>query len=141
MQNKLGIADRLVVLPPADEIWTLHAAMDVLVCSSRKEGMAYATVEALATGTPVVATEIPGHAYLAEHMDACRATGHDPAQIAERIAETFARPPEVAFREAVDGRRWIAENLDIRGAAARLLDRFENVMRARALGAADAAWR
>ncbi len=120
-----------MILPPADLVWVLHAATDVMISSSRNEGMAYATLEALATGTPVVATDIPGHAYLAEHIDACVVTGHDPAEIAAATARVLDRPSEQAAVEASEARQWIADNLEMEAAAARQIDQFEELLEAR----------
>jgi glycosyltransferase involved in cell wall biosynthesis len=54
------LAGRVLVLGHRDDIVDLLAAADVFVLSSRVEGAAGAVIEAMATGTPVVATRLPG---------------------------------------------------------------------------------
>ncbi len=96
--EQLGMADRLIVQEPVDHVAQLHRAADLLVCSSREEGMAYATLEALCSGVPVVATAIPGHVYVGRHVEACRLTGHEPVEIAHAVQEVLGRDPEQAAR-------------------------------------------
>ena len=78
---ELGIADRFRLIPPVEDVRTVHGAADVMVSSSREEGMAYAVLESLASGTAVVATAIPGHAVIGEQVDACRLTSIDAGEI------------------------------------------------------------
>lgn len=129
--RKLGIEDRLVVHGPVDHIRDLHEAADVVVCSSREEGMAYATLEALCAGTPVVATAIPGHVYVGEHVAACRLTGHEVGEIAAGIEATLDRDPAVADAEAKAGREWVVDNLATEVVAAQLVDRYETLVEPR----------
>lgn len=123
--KQLGIADRLRVVPPVGHVRLLHQAADMLVCPSREEGMAYATLEALCSGIPVVATAIPGHVYIGRDVEACRLTGHTPAEIAAGVLETLARTSEDAERERDDARDWIAANLSTEVIGNQLIDRYE----------------
>jgi glycosyltransferase involved in cell wall biosynthesis len=120
----LGLTDVVRVQPVVPESRALFALADVLVTSSRSEGMAYAVLESLCSGTPVVATDIPGHAYIGEHTAACRIVRQDPAAIADGIVATLQRSPEVAAREAAEAREWIGANLSVEANAARLMDEF-----------------
>lgn len=60
--RRLGVAPRVRFLGarPHGEIATLMAAADVLVAPSRSEGLANVWVEAMACGTPVVASAVGG---------------------------------------------------------------------------------
>ena len=120
----LGLGDVVRIQPMVPDSRALFAVADVLVTSSRSEGMAYAVLESLCSGTPVVATDIPGHAYIGEHAAACRIVSQDPARIADGILATLARPPEEAAREAVEAREWIGANLSVTANAERLMDEF-----------------
>lgn len=111
--RKLGIEDRLIVAPDIDDVRLLHAAADVLVCSSRREGMAYAVMEALCTGTPVVATAIPGHEYVSRWVAACRTTGHSPEELASELERLLDTDKAQLADERDDARRWVIETLDI----------------------------
>jgi glycosyltransferase involved in cell wall biosynthesis len=108
---ELGIADRFRLIPPVEDVRTVHGAADVMVSSSREEGMAYAVLESLASGTPVVATAIPGHAFIGEQVDACRLTSTDPGELATAARETLDRTPAEAEREAQEAHSWMEQNL------------------------------
>jgi glycosyltransferase involved in cell wall biosynthesis len=57
----LGIADRIVQLPfvAPDVLAALYRRADVVLVTSEREGFGLPVVEALAAGTPVVATDLP----------------------------------------------------------------------------------
>lgn len=125
MARELGIADRVRFQPPVPDAAQLFAAADVVVSSSREEGMAYTVLEALSTGTPVIATAIPGHAYIGERIEACRITSIDPGEL---LAATRGMLDLSAQRRAqlgADAHEWIVENLSVRAIGARLLALYE----------------
>lgn len=124
-----GVEEMLRIVPPVEHVRDLHAVADVMVCSSREEGMAYATLEALCTGTPVVATNIPGHAYVGDEVAACRLTEHTPEAIVEGIRETLARDPDLARAEGDEARTWVIEKLSTDGIAAQVVDRYAALLR------------
>jgi glycosyltransferase involved in cell wall biosynthesis len=120
----LGL-DKVVRLQPmVPDSRELFAAADVLVTSSRSEGMAYAVLEALCCGTPVVATDIPGHAYIGEHVAACRIVRQDPALIADGVEATLGRSAEEIAAEAAQARDWIGGHLGVGANAERLMGEF-----------------
>ncbi len=125
---ELGIADRFRLIPPVEDVRTVHGAADVMVSSSREEGMAYAVLESLASGTPVVATAIPGHAVIGEHVDACRLTATDARELADAVRETLDRTPEEADREARDAHAWMEENLAHAPVAKRVIRLYEEAL-------------
>jgi len=124
--EELGLGERFRLIPPVDDVRTVHAAGDVMVSSSREEGMAYAVLESLASGTPVVATAIPGHAYLGDQVDACRLTTTAPEDLARAVRETMDRPPEQAAREAEEAHDWMEEHLGHVPIARRVISLYED---------------
>jgi L-malate glycosyltransferase len=82
----LGLSHAVRVVRFIEHVRTLHAAGDVLVSSSRSEGVPFAVVESLAAGVPVVATDLPGHHYIAESFPGCRIVAPEPAALADGIA-------------------------------------------------------
>lgn len=125
---ELGIADRFRLIPPVDDVRSVHGVADVMVSSSREEGMAYAVLESLASGTPVVATAIPGHAVIGEQVDACRITEVDAEDLAAAVRETLARPPAEAEREAREAHTWMARHLDHAPVAKRVIRLYEGAL-------------
>jgi glycosyltransferase involved in cell wall biosynthesis len=125
---ELGIGDRFRLIPPVEDVRTVHGAADVMVSSSREEGMAYAVLESLASGTPVVATAIPGHAVIGEQVEACRLTLVDAGELAGAVRETLDRTPADAEREARDAHAWMEENLAHAPVARRVIRLYEDAL-------------
>ena len=97
-----GIPDRIVFAGRREDTRQLLALMDVFVLSSRWESAPYAVLEAMASGTPIVATQVGG---VPEMLDEGRcgrlvASG-DPRQLAEAILLTLThREESVAMAQA-----------------------------------------
>lgn len=64
--KRLGIADRVTFLGRRDDIPALLGAADVSILPSFKEGFSNAVLEAMATGLPVVASDVGGNAEIIE---------------------------------------------------------------------------
>lgn len=62
LSTRLGVGDRVrfIASIPQDELRTYYSAADVLVLASSREGWANVLLEAMACGTPVVATAVGG---------------------------------------------------------------------------------
>ncbi|HEX8646274.1 MAG TPA: glycosyltransferase [Thermoleophilaceae bacterium] len=111
-------------LDPTPRVEDVYAAADVFVSPSRAEGMPFAVTEALACGTPVVASDIPGQRYVCEGHAGGRLVGLDEAELARAIDEVLAeRPDELAARMA-GARDWLESNMDLRVWAERLFERY-----------------
>src|SRR4051794_6213834 len=78
-----GRGDTVRFIPPVEDIRLLFAAADVVLSSSRSEGMAYSVLESLSCGTPVVATQIPGHTFVARYVHDCRISSREPRDLAD----------------------------------------------------------
>ena len=57
--DRHGLVERIHILPPVDHIYAAYGQSDFLVLSSDFEGFGLVIVEAMACGTPVVATNCP----------------------------------------------------------------------------------
>ena len=64
--HRLGILDRVLWLGWRRDLPRLYPAMDVLLLTSHDEGTPVAVIEALVTGTPVVARDVGGVAEMLE---------------------------------------------------------------------------
>ncbi len=108
-------------LPPAQVLRWLQAA-DGYVQPSRLEGLANATMEAMAAGLPVVTTATCGQTELVRPEpdgNGWLVPPQDPAALAAALAE-LAADPERARRRGEAARRTIVERFDPRVEAARL---------------------
>lgn len=82
--RSLGIADRVDILPWTDDVASFLGSLNLFVMPSRDEGFGMALVEALASGVPVVASELPALSEVGG--DAVRwVPPGDPGALAEAI--------------------------------------------------------
>ncbi|MGI8907039.1 MAG: glycosyltransferase [Candidatus Sumerlaeaceae bacterium] len=69
LAQQLGIAGQVAFLGPRNDIHRLLAAADVAVLPSLKEGFSNAVLEAMACGTPMVASDVGGNREVIDHGD------------------------------------------------------------------------
>lgn len=100
LAEKLGVSDRVRFMGsiPHDDLPALFAAADVMALVSASEGLANVWVEALACGTPIVASDVGGIRELVKTPDAGRIVERNPKAIAAAVRDLLANPPS---REAV----------------------------------------
>lgn len=83
---------RLELLGHRDDVGDLLAAADVVVVPSRREGLPGVIVEAMALGTPVVASDLPGcREALGDDLGVLVAPG-DPAALADALDRVLRDP-------------------------------------------------
>lgn len=114
-------------LQPGDRIQDMYAAADLFVSPSRAEGMPLAMMEALACGTAVVASDIPGQRYVGEGLDAVRLVPLDPEPLADGIESMLARDADTAAADAAQARAWLERNMDLHAWAERLFEYYAGV--------------
>jgi glycosyltransferase involved in cell wall biosynthesis len=125
-----GVAVRLVLtgrLPAADRYLK---ALDVLVLSSRTEGTPMILLEAMAAGTPVVASDIPGYAKVATAADGVPAAElvapGDPVALGAALNRVLAEPEVAAsLRDRGVAR---AEQFDLERLCDLYLEIYERVL-------------
>ena len=90
-----GVADRVRFLGsvPHDDLPSLFAAADIMALVSSSEGLANAWVEALACGTPIIASDVGGIRELITNDAAGRIVAQEPAAIAQAARDLLANPP------------------------------------------------
>lgn len=94
---RLGVADRIRLAGqvPHHALPALLGSADVLALASASEGLANVWVEALACGTPVVATDVGGAREVLT-LGAGRIVAREAGAFAEAIAGLLAAPPATA---------------------------------------------
>jgi L-malate glycosyltransferase len=103
--EELGLAERVRFLGARGDVAALMRALDLAVVNSRSDPFPLALLEALASGTPVVATAVDGIPELISHGE----TGwlvppRDPDALAAGIA-ALIRDPALRARLAARGRK------------------------------------
>jgi glycosyltransferase involved in cell wall biosynthesis len=131
--SELGLGERLVTPEPRERVEELFAAADVFVSCSRAEGMTYAVAEALCSGTPVVASDIPGQAAIAPQHGARRLAPPEPAAIASAVRSLRDRGPGEAAADAVAARRWVVDHMNLPVWAADVVALYERALWRRGL--------
>lgn len=109
---ELGVVDRVTLLGslPHGELPEIYTAADVLVLASSREGWANVLLEAMACGTPVVASPIPGNPEVVQSRSAGVIM---PANTAEGVARgvqdlVAACPSRAETRAYAEGFGWEA---------------------------------
>lgn len=97
LAQRLGVADRVRwagVVPQTDLKWWYSAADVLALCSSR-EGWANVLLEAMACGTPVIATNIWGTPEVVSRAEAgCLMKSRDAAALAQAWHDLTQDPPD-----------------------------------------------
>ncbi|MGA3403269.1 MAG: glycosyltransferase [Acetobacteraceae bacterium] len=105
-----GLGDRVRLLGPRPhaELPSLYGAADALVLASSREGWANVLLEAMACGTPVVASNIPGNPEVVREAAAgVIVAANTPDGIAAAVRGLFAaRPDRAATRTYAEQFGW-----------------------------------
>jgi glycosyltransferase involved in cell wall biosynthesis len=110
LAGELGVPAIFLGQRPNDEVPDLVAAMDVLVLSSRFEGMPLAVLEWMAAGKPIVASRVGGIPSMVEHeQEALLVPPRDYAAFGEAIGRLLDDPAERKRLGAAARRRQQAE--------------------------------
>lgn len=97
MAKEISIGDRFHLLGHWRDMRCFYAALDLFVLTSLWEGMPYVILEAMASGRPVCATDIPGARELIRNGDTgALVPAEDDAALAARIIELLRNPDQRA---------------------------------------------
>ncbi len=108
--QRLGLGSRVVLCgaQPHDALPRFYSAADTLILASSREGWANVLLEAMACGTPVIASNIPGNPEVVRSAEAGRIVAQN---IAGCFAQTIldlhaARPSRAATRAYAEQFSW-----------------------------------
>jgi glycosyltransferase involved in cell wall biosynthesis len=113
LRDRLGLSDRVHVVDYVERVQALYHAADVLVSSSRLEGMPFAVLEALCCGVPVAASEIPGHVLIARDLDGCRVVPGVPEALAGAVRDLLYADRDELAAQTGRARQRIADTMDL----------------------------
>lgn len=129
LRDHLGLGDRVRFLGQVDEVPDLLAASDLLCHPALVEGLPNAIVEAMASGVPVVATDVGGIPELVRHED----TGllvppHDVKALAGAVVRLLDDAP-LAARLSARARESVRTDFDLHANLDTLLTRLGEARR------------
>lgn len=102
-------SQRIRLMPGAADVRPLYARAALLVLSSRHEGLPNVVLEAMASGLPVVATDVGGLAEIVKDgLTGRLVPAGDPERLALALAEVLGRPERRAAMGAAARRRAVA---------------------------------
>jgi glycosyltransferase involved in cell wall biosynthesis len=131
LARELGIESQLAFLGPRADVDALHRAASVFVLPSVSEGLPNALLEALACGTPCVATDIPGTRDVVTHgREALLVPPGDTEALAAAIVRLL-EDRELAQRLATAGRRHVMGEFDMQHVADRYVALFSELVAVR----------
>jgi glycosyltransferase involved in cell wall biosynthesis len=128
LRKQLDLEHAVHVLEPTNDVRTLYAAGDVFMSPSRAEGTPYSVMEALSSGTAVVASDIPGHKMMGNGIDSCVITAPDPSHIAAAVQRLVDRDPHEVSADALGAHLWMRDKLHLPKWSAGLLERYEQAL-------------
>jgi glycosyltransferase involved in cell wall biosynthesis len=93
-----GLTARVIAPGYVETIWSAMKRADVIVSANTFEGRPNAVLEAMATGRPLVVSDIPVHREILDDDSAFWADPFDPASIAGAVDRALGDPAGAAFR-------------------------------------------
>jgi D-inositol-3-phosphate glycosyltransferase len=133
LRDQLGLRDRVTFLGARDQdaLHYYYGASEALIMPSDYESFGMVALEAMACGTPVIASEIGGLAYLVrDGVTGFHVPTREPAALAERIRFVLTRPD--ARAEISRNARQTAQDYGWPLIADRLLSVFHEMMERKA---------
>lgn len=125
MRDRLGLEGRLVFTGYREDVAEVMESLDVFVLTSRSEGFSLTTVEAMASGLPVVTTRCGGpEEIIEEGRTGLLVDVGDVDGMARRVEE-LRRSPSDRRRLGLAGRRHAARSYSVTA----MLDSYERLYR------------
>ncbi|MCG0275463.1 MAG: glycosyltransferase family 4 protein [Thermosediminibacteraceae bacterium] len=107
--RELGLRDKVFFLGFCPDIYRIMSNSDVLVLSSRSEGLSLSLLEAMAMGKPVIATDVGGNPEIVKHgITGILVPPADPNALADAM-EYLIKNPGAAQKMAMTARQMVME--------------------------------
>ncbi|MGH2978123.1 MAG: glycosyltransferase family 4 protein [Solirubrobacterales bacterium] len=127
--QRLGLPPELLrVHESREDVRAFYAAADVFVAPSRAEGTPYSLLEAVSSGTGVVASDIPGHGDIGRNVPACRLVPLETAALADAAATLLDRPAQQTERDARAGHDWVRQHRHLTRWTEALVELYETAL-------------
>lgn len=128
LRSELGLEDSVRVLGYRDDVAPLLAEADFFVLTSTSEGLALTLLEAMASGLPVIATDVGGNHEIVVHgQTGFLVPPRSPAAVAEAVRHLLA-DPDRAIAMGRAGRLRAEQSFDVRTMVARYESLYEKLL-------------
>ncbi len=119
LTDELSLRDHVRFLGYRSDVSELLSTADLFVLSSRSEGISLTLLEAMATGLPIVATDVGGNREVVVPGETgLLVPSQDPATMAAAMHELLSQPA-IAQQMGAAGRRRAEDEFDLRRVVAR----------------------
>ena len=124
-----GFADRVVFVPPTNQVQDYFRAADMYAMPSLREGMPIALLEAMACGLPAVASRLPGSTdtMIESGVNGLLVPPGDVAAFADGLARLLSNPDEAA-RLGAAARLTVESRYTMERVADMWLDAYHHVL-------------
>lgn len=107
-----ALGKKIKLLGQRQDVPAVMAALDALVVNSTSEALVVVAIEAMACGTPVIATDVGGTCEMIRHrQNGLLVPAGDRKLLAEAIVE-LGRDPDLRRRIGAAGKKSVTENLN-----------------------------
>jgi teichuronic acid biosynthesis glycosyltransferase TuaC len=123
-----GIGDRVTLSPscPTDQVALWMAASDLITLPSYREGCPNVVIEALASGRPVVASDVGGIPELMDDRSGRLVPARDEGALSRALNEVLSQPWNAATIASLHARSWGDVSRDVEKILTTVLDRVRS---------------
>lgn len=127
--NELGISDKVHFLGMVSDTSTLYPAANILLLTSRYEGLPITILEAMATEVTIVASNLDGmREILRDGKNAALISAGEPHQFVQRVCELIEQP-ELACTLAASALKTARENFCAKTMATKVEEIYHRYLR------------
>lgn len=123
-----GIGHRLHRLGRRDDVAEILKEVDILVHAARQEPLGRVLLEAAASGTPIVATDVGGTREILTHRESALLTGADDVQGICSAIQTLKSDPGLRQSLAKSARQMAVSRFQVQHTAPQLLEAWNRVV-------------
>jgi glycosyltransferase involved in cell wall biosynthesis len=132
--DEMNYDNSILHIPFVDDIREIHAAADVLVLCSDREGLGRCVVEAMCMGIPPVVTDTGGsHEIVEDGVSGFVVPGGNASALADRIIRVL-KDDDLARSFGREARRAAERDLSADVSAARMMDIYDSVLSSGPIG-------
>lgn len=124
-----GLSDRILFVGEHRDIDRWYRALSLYVAPQRWEGFGLTPLEAMASGVPVVATDVGAFSELVEDGVTGRIVPADDLKAMQASLSTYLAQPELCIGHGENGRSRVTSQFQLRGEAERLVSMYGELSR------------